>query len=63
MTSLVFVFDVTGSMSNELDQVKRGASKILEEIKHNDEKIIYDYILVPFNDPREYILKMSVSVF
>lgn len=51
MSSLVFVFDVTGSMSNELDQVKKGASKILIEIAKNKENIIHDYILMPFSDP------------
>lgn len=51
MASLAFVFDVTGSMSTELDQVKSGAKKILKTISEHEEKIIYNYIFVPFGDP------------
>lgn len=51
LSSLAFVFDVTGSMSSELDQVKSGAKKILKTIAEHKEKIIHNYILVPFSDP------------
>ncbi len=51
MTSLVFVFDVTGSMAGELSQVKEGARQILNVISQKKEKTIYNYIMVPFNDP------------
>lgn len=54
-SSLIFVFDITGSMKPELEDVKRGASKILQEVnqnlQENENKIIDDYILVPFDDP------------
>ena len=50
-SSLAFVFDSTGSMRDELNQVKTGAKKILETIRNNTDNPIYNYIWVPFNDP------------
>lgn len=50
-SSLTFVFDVSGSMNDELDYLKQGSSVILDMIARYEEKIIRNYIFIPFNDP------------
>ncbi|XP_041428394.1 hemicentin-2 isoform X1 [Xenopus laevis] len=49
--SLAFVFDVTGSMYDDLRQVIEGANRILERTLNRRTKAISNYILVPFHDP------------
>ncbi|CAH2316004.1 hemicentin-2 [Pelobates cultripes] len=49
--SLAFVFDVTGSMYDDLRQVIEGASRILERTLNRRTKAISSYVLVPFHDP------------
>ncbi|KAK3087485.1 hypothetical protein FSP39_006555 [Pinctada imbricata] len=49
--SLAFVFDVTGSMYDDLVQVIDGAREILTTTLKRREKPLADYILVPFHDP------------
>lgn len=50
--SMAFVFDATGSMYDDLRQVKTGASKIFQTImERRKESPIYNYVLVPFHDP------------
>ncbi|VDK36360.1 unnamed protein product [Gongylonema pulchrum] len=51
-SSLTFVFDTTGSMNDDLIQVQDGARKILDTVLTQREKLIYNYIYVPFHDPR-----------
>uniref|UniRef100_A0A1I8F0W4 Ig-like domain-containing protein n=2 Tax=Wuchereria bancrofti TaxID=6293 RepID=A0A1I8F0W4_WUCBA len=51
-SSLTFVFDTTGSMNDDLIQVQDGAKKILDTVLKQREKLIYNYIYVPFHDPR-----------
>lgn len=49
-SSVAFVFDVTGSMHDDLLQVMQGATHIYNATLRR-EYAIYDYILIPFADP------------
>ncbi|PIO71425.1 hypothetical protein TELCIR_06677 [Teladorsagia circumcincta] len=51
-SSLTFVFDITGSMFDDLLQVREGAKKIFQTVMQQRDKLIYNYIMVPFHDPR-----------
>jgi hypothetical protein len=49
--SLAFVFDSTGSMWDDLVQVKMGAERIMATMLELPDRPIYNYVLVPFHDP------------
>ncbi|XP_073954842.1 hemicentin-1-like [Choristoneura fumiferana] len=49
-SSLVFVFDTTGSMYNDLKQLREGAEMILRTALEESD-IIEDFVFVPFHDP------------
>ena len=52
---MAFVFDITGSMYDDLVQVIKGAAEILQDALTRREKPLYNYVLVPFHDPGECV--------
>ncbi|XP_062979588.1 von Willebrand factor A domain-containing protein 7-like [Elgaria multicarinata webbii] len=48
--SLTFVIDTTGSMSDDINQVKTTCIQLLREYSGSPD-VPFNYILVPFNDP------------
>lgn len=52
-TSLTFVIDVTGSMSNVIEKAKLAAKKIVVEAK-DSQFVPEKYVLVTFSDPGIY---------
>ena len=57
--SLTFAFDTTGSMSDDLAQVKAGAREVLNITKQRSGGNLYNYVFIPFNDPSEYFLLLK----
>ncbi|PAV72711.1 hypothetical protein WR25_18698 isoform C [Diploscapter pachys] len=63
-SSLTFVFDITGSMFDDLMQVREGSRKIFQTVMQQREKLIYNYIMVPFHDPHlGEIIKTTDSAY
>lgn len=58
-SSLVFVFDTTGSMHNDLRQLREGAEMIMTAALEEG-NVIADFVFVPFHDPGEYLPKISL---
>lgn len=52
--SLVIVFDTTGSMHRDLQQVKSAVIQIVREFSSSGKDAIHNYVLSPFNDPGEH---------
>ncbi|KRY66519.1 Hemicentin-1 [Trichinella pseudospiralis] len=51
MSSLTFVIDTTGSMYDDLQQVREGYERIFDTVAEQKDRLIYNYVLVPFHDP------------
>lgn len=61
-SSFAFVIDDTGSMYNEIEQVKVKTELIFDKIVESGSSQIGNIILVTFNDPREYFFYAIISV-
>lgn len=57
-SSLAIVFDTTGSMWDDLVQVRQGIKSIIATMLERPDKPIQDYVLVPFHDPSKYQLNV-----
>lgn len=60
--SLLIVFDATGSMYDDLEQLRAGAQEIVTELSARDDNPIYNYVLVVYRDPGE-LLFAFLSLF
>lgn len=61
-SSLVFVFDTTASMSNDLRQLREGAEMIMKTALE-ESNIIADFVFVPFHDPSEYLNMFIIYMY
>lgn len=52
--TLTFVFDTTFSMYDDLQQLIRGAKRILDTALNRIDTPLYNFALVPFHDPGKY---------
>ncbi|XP_077287306.1 hemicentin-1-like [Arctopsyche grandis] len=64
-SSLAFVFDTTGSMWDDLVQLRKGAALILDSMLQREHPPIINYVLVPYNDPDvpEAIVTTNDTIF
>ena len=53
--SLVLIFDGTGSMTTDLEQLRTAAKQIVNELSLREDNPIFNYILVIFRDPGKKI--------
>lgn len=51
--SLLIIFDGTGSMYDDLVQLRSGAQEIINDLSSSDENPIFNYVLVIYRDPSE----------
>lgn len=52
--SLLIVFDATGSMHDDLEQLRAGAQEIVNELSAREDNPIYNYVLVVYRDPSKF---------
>lgn len=61
--SLLIVFDATGSMHDDLEQLRAGAQEIVTELSAREDNPIFNYVLVVYRDPSKSSLSLiSASV-
>lgn len=60
--SLLIVFDATGSMHDDLEQLRAGAQEIITEFSAREDNPIYNYVLVVYRDPskRDFLYFLSL---
>lgn len=51
--SLLIVFDGTGSMHDDLQQLRSGAQEIINDLSSRNDSPIFNYALVVYRDPSE----------
>lgn len=49
--SLLIIFDGTGSMHDDLQQLTQGAQEIINDLSSRNDSPIFNYVLVVFRDP------------
>lgn len=59
--SLLIVFDATGSMHDDLEQLRSGAQEIINELSAREDNPIYNYILVVYRDPSKFSYQSLIS--
>jgi hypothetical protein len=61
--SLLIVFDATGSMHDDLEQLRSGAQEIINELSARADNPIYNYVLVVYRDPSKLSRYQLTKVF
>jgi hypothetical protein len=61
--SLLIVFDATGSMHDDLEQLRDGAQEIINELSERGDYTIFNYVLTVFRDPSKCCLSALVFCF
>lgn len=51
--SLLIIFDGTGSMYDDLQQLRMGAQEIINDLSSRNDSPIFNYVLVVYRDPSE----------
>lgn len=49
--SLLIIFDGTGSMHDDLQQLRAGAQEIINDLSSRNDSPIFNYVLVVYRDP------------
>lgn len=61
--SLLIIFDATGSMHDDLEQLRVGAQEIVNELSARIDNPIYNYVLVVYRDPSKFLALSVLKVF
>lgn len=59
--SLLIVFDATGSMHDDLEQLRAGAQEIINEFSVRADNPIYNYVLVVYRDPSKWFHESLIT--
>lgn len=59
--SLLIVFDTTQSMDRDLEQLRYGATDIVNNFAVRKDQPIYNYVLSLFNDPGKFHVELSLN--
>lgn len=61
--SMAFVFDTTGSMKDDYNQLKEHAEGIMTYVQNRNDTNIKHFVYVPFNDPGKNNKKKKKCVY